>query len=286
MTNPPKLKVFYTIFWGYQHAFRNMRLIFRIGWPFFLILWGCMASVAFFALAELEFPVKLAEVLFFLVCGLFAVRWHRAILMNERGSTGIKIGGRDITYLFLCITPHFFLEVVEVILPPYDDAAGLIIVAAVYLVLSLAILAWYCCFSMVLPAVAVDDRNMTLDRAWSLWRGNRLRILFFLIIGSLILITLWLGSIEAINKINVLLVDFAEIDDIELSFTNPTTAVLFAAIFSLPHLFSVFVLFYAFAATAGALSLSYAGMVRHALQKDRSYHPPKAVLARVSAGIS
>lgn len=134
---------------------------------------------------------------------------------------------------------------------------------------------------MILPAIAVNDRDMTLDRAWQLWRGNRIRFLLLLTFSYAIFAGLWFGVTWVGTNFGNHLFDLFEINTDNIS-SFGIDFWLFILAFNVVIPFQVFVLFFAIAATAGTLSLSYASMVRHALKVDRDYQPPKAVRDRLS----
>jgi hypothetical protein len=205
---PPKLKVFRTVLESYVLVFRNWRFVLRAGVPWVLLViallvayewaaqrFGMVKGEPMFAVANL--PHELGSSLIQVAClTLFAIRWHRHILLSDVNSTSFapsQIAPSQIAPNQIALgqtTPsqaaHYagFAFLIEaLVLATFTIGAMLSTfepVAAYWIVpptvsFVLAVYMW-CRVMFVLPAIALG-RDSTFGAAWRSTSGNVWRLM-------------------------------------------------------------------------------------------------------------
>jgi len=293
MSNPT-FKIWATLWWGYRYAFKNIRLIFRAGWIAMAVIFLLMILTPVLYALDIEIPINALMPLAFWASSYFAVPWHRAILMNENNPQVFRFRRPEFFYFLLVLVLSYSGDAgiyifsyglesigISVDTPDQNSVWGNVMMVILSPGVLLFCILLACYISMILPAIAVGDHNMSPARAWRLWRGNRWRFAFFLLIGSALMAGIWTSVNAATSLVNgqiieALEIDFQNLNSLEIDFIK------FVFAFSAMVPLLVFILFYIVASTVGALSISYAGIVRHAIEVDENYSPLESIRDRVT----
>ncbi|MEK9660781.1 MAG: hypothetical protein VW644_03435, partial [Alphaproteobacteria bacterium] len=126
---------------------------------------------------------------------VFAIAWHRRCLLpHESATVGAALRWRARHWRFFAMTLTLAIGAILVVFI-VNTAAGLAIRAAtggggigviVSIVLVFLVLTIFARFLPVFPAIAVDDRRMTLAAAWRLTRGNGMTLFMMLFTVSIV----------------------------------------------------------------------------------------------------
>ncbi len=192
-----KLPVFATTRDVYAVTLRHAGELLRFAWPWLIALTGVSAALYWsFYPAEREAIAVgatgsdalwlLTLLASTLIGALIAVPWHRRILLGEPQTfgSGIAIDGRKISYaikavLLLAAMTMPGLALFVIIPPPASESeytlqdalwmAAIIVWFAMVVVLSSRL-------SLILPATAVGDDDVSVSRSWQMTRRNTLRL--------------------------------------------------------------------------------------------------------------
>ena len=282
----PKLRVFATVWWGYSYAFRHIPLMFRAGWPFLLAIWISQTAPLFVIHLPLSTLSSIATgmlVFSFFKWPLgahFAVAWHRSILFGERKPTLLRFGKPEFlyalaslllalpNYAFYWLRPHIF---------GYEEAVLLGGISR-YAILAIVFLA-----TPFLPALAVDDRAMSLRHFFRQLRGNWLRLVCVDVISTAVAFPIfwvaWHGFfyiVDGILRKDVFSIGYQRFDEIGIGFFK-ALAVSFCSTSA-----AAFVTLYVVAAGLSMLSLIYAGIVRRTLASQVDYAAVDRLAARLA----
>lgn len=125
-----------------------------------------------------------------------AIAWHRFVLREERRAfANPNTLARYVVQGFVAVLPGAAIllvgtPVIAILLRGLGDRAGAAVITAVIILLAIAGAAVAVRLFLVLPAVAIGDRSMTLRRSWAATRGQAIPIL----IGCItVQIPPWLG---------------------------------------------------------------------------------------------
>lgn len=277
--NKVKFKIWATLIWGYKYSFQNIPSICQIGWlPMFIVCVGFL-SVPYFVAIGYEsltsaylFPASFAA-------SYFAVPWHRKILLNEKNVEQIRVRRPELIYFGLLLFMNYFDVAIELLATFLEVSTDNVIFQTsmwTSMVLILVIV------SMMVPAIAIDDRQMTLGRAWGLWRGNRIRFLFFILLSGVVYGTLWTLLVKTNSFVSFRLADMINVDYGNISFYG-ADFLKFMFSYGVTSPILTVLMFLLFSSFVGALSISYAGIARNAMNTDQRYEPPKAMGHRLTA---
>lgn len=172
---------------AYGEAVENIGSFWRISLIWMLVAYGAEFTGDFLAASSGEWRYLLIGlVAYWLAVTAVAVSWHRVVLLGDRpeGLIWLRFGQRErrfakISLAFLAV---LFGPPLVLFGPSWIAGGGLPhnfagVIWSMYL-LALISMAFLCRLSLLLPAIAVDDRGMTLARAWAATNGNLLRIFF------------------------------------------------------------------------------------------------------------
>ena len=216
-TNVPntyKLPVWKTIIDSYRITLSNLPALMRISWPWLIVLIIGIA-VLNWGLWPLEQAARKADKgyssILFILTGLvsacigsaIAVPWHRYVLLNEKSDgTSIALHNKHVLRYFLWVAAMlavFFMPVLAITgTTAPTNATDNDVEFILGLVLSLAVSAWWIAWmfvsprlSLILPAIALGQSNVTLAGAWNATHKNtwRLAIATF----AVLLLSLFLG---------------------------------------------------------------------------------------------
>ncbi len=199
-----KLPVLRIVGRSFSYTFRNIGLLIRISWAWFLVL-ACLAVVMpyldegwtfskYAESAEENDDVFLAGDLIFLLLHLgalasIAVVWHRVLLLGERpGWFNLQLGLRQLGYvayglLVLLLFVTFLAPGVAVMVHGMDPEGGFDDDVRLYSVLALVVggvlgaLAVLGRASLVFAGVAVREKWLSVIASFRLTKSNTLRIL-------------------------------------------------------------------------------------------------------------
>ena len=208
--NSRKLPVWRTAADTYRVTVRNLGAFIRIAWPWIiLLLFGSAAlywhlydtEQAAIAAGRIGSPLLFyATAVLSTVIGAFvAVPWHRLLLLGERPSTLLALDRRHWMYAVYAVV------LAAAIWLPFALPFHLISQATpgffattigLGALLFFALLAVATRLSLILPAIALDPEKAQLSEAWSLTRGNTLRLL---VSSAIVLFGLMLAVIVAAN---------------------------------------------------------------------------------------
>jgi len=278
MADVPKFRVWATIGWGYRYALKHLHLLFRAGWISLIILTIIFLSAPFTVAIWGEALVTqlLPAVIF--AGSYLAVPWHRAILLNDTQPKTFRFRRAEFVYFAIALTPIAFSETIDFLYPDWGASFGALFVVLWCLVFNYLII--LCCF-MILPAVAIEDRSMTLTRVWRLWEGNRFRYLLFLILNSVIYSVCWQG----VNMANFAFMRWL---GAALDIDNSKTGILgvdfmkFMVAYGASSPLLAVILCFLMACCVGGVSISYAGIAKRGIEIDGRYDPPAALRDRIS----
>ncbi|MCZ6744568.1 MAG: hypothetical protein O7D31_07820 [Alphaproteobacteria bacterium] len=186
----PKLPVWRTVVTSYLHVFAYFGRFLAFAWlPFLLILVGIVSDI--FPESPLMWMISIISGL--AAFALFAVCWHRFLLLGERGGVLSQLLSAHtwrvfgLCALFLFVGSYFpLVATISIILPPFSNyslefldwpmvLSGLAYVFFVYFVLF--------CLGLRFPATALD-RPLSLIQSWRKLAGNRWRFATVLILTS------------------------------------------------------------------------------------------------------
>ncbi len=186
----PKLPVWRTVVRSYLHVFAYFGRFLAFAWlPFLLILVGIVSDI--FPESPLMWMISIISGL--AAFALFAVCWHRFLLLGERGGVLSQLLSAHtwrvfgLCALFLFVGSYFpLVATISIILPPFSNyslefldwpmvLSGLAYVFFVYFVLF--------CLGLRFPATALD-RPLSLIQSWRKLAGNRWRFATVLILTS------------------------------------------------------------------------------------------------------
>ncbi|MEQ1673013.1 MAG: hypothetical protein ABL893_19350 [Hyphomicrobium sp.] len=207
----PKLPVWKTIADVYIVTARHLGDLLRFSWPWLVVL--IAVSMALYSAyyqserallaaggtrSNLLWALMLATST--LIGALIAVPWHRRILLNEPQtlSQGLSLDARKVVYVVkaMAISASLVLPLIALMWAIPSETAGEAAtkVEPEFSVFDLWPLIFFITFfavifalnrvSLILPATAVENRSVTLARAWRGSRGNTLRLGFVSIIAT------------------------------------------------------------------------------------------------------
>jgi hypothetical protein len=189
---------------SYRYLLQHLGLFWRIGWFWFaLTLVLGMIAGKFLTAGVQRYSTELLDLPLVIA---FAVAWHRATLLGEAptGWIGGQLGKREARYagwvLLLMIVA--FVVMVLGIAASYavtGEVAGGAQIAVVLALLFLVILV-ATRFVLLLPAVALGDRNASLRWSWRLTKGHSLGLFLAFCSVSLPLLLLKYGLVVALRS--------------------------------------------------------------------------------------
>lgn len=217
----------------------------------------------------------------------FAVAWHRSILLNDKRPKLLRFGRNEINYLGVTLGLWLSVWLIEYFIDSIDiTTRSLFMVFILFLFafgLYLFILSISLLVPVLLPAIAIKDAKMSLDKAWKHMRGWRLRFLVFWAIQT----TVWAGPFMGLlyctkyvrepvwNLFGLRFEEQADSLNIYLIMAAET-------LISIPPVM-------AFVVTTGGvlagLSISYAGLASHVLKHDKAYEPVPAFNKQLSVTV-
>lgn len=232
------------------------------------IIYASSLLMSYLVALQIDFSEIIFSTLLVWALCYIAVPWHRSILLSETQPTLVHIGRPELLYFSVLLS----IDLIGRSLKYFVDDIRFFEESIVVITLSVFGLILICYISTILPAIAAEDKSIPLKRAWKLWKGNRLRFFIFLNFGTLLMGVVFFG----VGGIALYGARYAfEILEFKNTFDNMHGYKLvtflgvigfFAPVVIIAGLFS-------FAATVGALSRSYAGIVQRAIDQDESYCP-------------
>ncbi len=267
----PKLKVFAIVWWGYSYAFRHIPLMFRAGWPLFLVvvLFYLAGFITAFPDGSPVFRAinLIAPWLIFPLGSHFAVAWHRSILLGEMKPNILRLGRPEISYFLVSLLFLLFSKSGSRIEAFSQEAPLLSIAPSIFY---LAILVAIALATPILPALAISDRAMTVKTIWRQLRGNWIRFIIVVILLSISATSVfWIAKKTSYPLDTVLWWAF------HLNIENVGQArfdVFRVALAGLPRsLFLGAITIVLLSTQLGALSIVYAGIVRRTLESKVDY---------------
>ncbi|MBC8158831.1 MAG: hypothetical protein H8E94_05815 [Alphaproteobacteria bacterium] len=266
-----KLKVFAIVWWGYSYAFRNIPLMFRAGWPLFMVtvlfyLAGFMAafpdgSSIFHGVAQIS------SWLIFPLGSHFAVAWHRSVLLGEMKPKIFRLGRPEISYFLVSLLFFVFIKSSSWIESMFQGAPFTSLASQIFL---LVLVTTIILATPILPALAISDRAMTVLTIWRQLCGNWIR---FIIVAILLTISasaaFWIANKVSFPSDTILWWAF----HLEIgNFGQARFDVFRVALAELPRsLFLGAITIVLLSAQLGALSIVYAGIVRRTLASKANY---------------
>jgi len=283
MSRQPKFRIWATVWWGYRYAFANPALLLRCGGVFTASWFAIFVATAVQILRGEKISSTPVYVLFFavLLISYFAVAWHRSILLGEKKPKVVRYVGPELLYALILIVVGPAALLVGLLEPAKDIASGGVSsqwVLYSFLILASAVL--YVFVLIILPGIAIEDKNMGLGRAWRLLRGNRWRFFFFVFLSECVAVSVFSVG----NKLASLLRGFLW-NVMNLLPTYPESAedwMVFAVTEPFCTLITVVVMLVVLAGLTGSVSISYAGIVRLGVENDASYKAPENLSRHLS----
>ncbi len=246
-----KVPVWRTAIDSYRFVFANLDRFFALGWLPLVIAFAASMTLAVLVDVGGGTNAPVADWVSYLALSaaswamyiVFAVRWHRFFLLNERESVFTHVlGMRNWRFLgytvllsFAPVVPMLvvgligfgvFVSVVE------SQGAGAVELALILLFGLSGFAAFILMFVMfrfylVLPGTAVD-RPLTLGEAWRNMRGNSWRFIgaFFLVAIPLIIVALILATFGGISEFSSMTSGAPEPTIGVLVVTNAVTAII------------------------------------------------------------
>jgi hypothetical protein len=205
-----KLPLWDTICLSYSSYFRNFPDVLRISWLWLAVvtpLWGVVIWLSLSLKATLaagmkrgappSFPVliTLAILVFTFAGASIAVAWHRRLILGEPpGFSGSNVATKGLwryVGIGFAISLIAFLPLLVVVLPTFlllsfvisGPALKAAVFAAAFFLISLTAFAVFLRLSLLLPARAVGDLDLTFNETWKRSRGNTWRM-FWGIVAS------------------------------------------------------------------------------------------------------
>ena len=233
-----KLNIWRTILGAFLVLTDNLSLFVRTAWFLILILTPLNVLRVTFKPQQLEHntpeylevlstqtTVGFAElILSYLTIAIFAVMWHRLVLLKEKNQRLFywNLKTREwhfILSLFLLAIiiaiPLVSLSILIVYLDIFPKDKGPTIAAILVTIIALCLFAR---ILLIFPAIAVENKNVTLFESFEYTRGNVLRLVFILLIAStpVWLISWFFETIRdeyiKINKITIGAISFSLLD--------------------------------------------------------------------------
>ena len=201
-----KVPVWRTAIGSYGFVFANLDRFFALGWLLLLITFALSMASGFLFKIGVEESASVADwanyftltAISWAMHAVFAVRWHRFFLLDERESVFTDVlGARNWRFLgfmvllsFVPMVPLMILALVGFGVSPLETGPQAIetinwmpiILFGLYMLALPIIIFVLLRFYLVLPAIAVD-RPLTLGEAWRNMRGNTWRF-----IGAMVLV--------------------------------------------------------------------------------------------------
>jgi hypothetical protein len=186
-----KIAFWRTVGDAYRDLFDNLGrfLILSGAWLIAIVLTFVVAALLSFVSIVLAYVVVIIGAVLFYFSGVlvFAVAWHRAILLDEPPRMSLRFGRREWRFLGYSILIGLVFSGAAVAGGAAFAAlaiglgaafGGGTVVAAVSPIVIIA--AWAICarLSLALPAAAVDEPGGLLRAAWRRGKGNAVRLFF------------------------------------------------------------------------------------------------------------
>ena len=195
-----KVPVWRTAIGSYGFVFANLDRFFALGWLLLLITFALSMASGFLFKIGVEESASVADwanyftltAISWAMHAVFAVRWHRFFLLDERESVFTDVlGARNWRFLgfmvllsFVPMVPLMILALVGFGVSPLETGPQAIetinwmpiILFGLYMLALPIIIFVLLRFYLVLPAIAVD-RPLTLGEAWRNMRGNTWRFI-------------------------------------------------------------------------------------------------------------
>ena len=188
---------------SYRYVLQHLDLFWRIGWFWFaLTLILGMIAGRFFTTGFQRYAAELLDLPFVIA---FAVAWHRATLLGEipAGWIGGRLGRREVRYAswVLLLMLAAFIVIVLGVAASYAATGDVASATQIAVVLALLVVVIFVAtrFVLLLPAVAVGDRDAGLRWSWRLTKGHSLGLFLAFCSVSLPLLVLKYGLIVALQ---------------------------------------------------------------------------------------
>ncbi len=205
-----KVPVWRTAVESYRFVFASLDRFFALGWlPFLITFAAYMAADVLLDMGGEEDPSVVEwvasiglEAPSMAMYAVFAVRWHRFFLHDDRESVFSEIlaarNWRFLGYmLLLTIAPFVPMFAIILIISGTFPSGGTIrfvlaILIVLFVIAGFVLLSVMLRFSLVLPSTALD-RPLGLGEAWHRMRGNTLRFIgAFLLVSIPSVILVWI----------------------------------------------------------------------------------------------
>lgn len=276
-----KFKIWATIWWGYKYTFQNTGLLLRTGWLLITTLCLLFAALPYFIAFEVEYFEIAAIPIVAWAFTCFAVSWHRGILLNEQRPRAVRFGRPEFLYFAISLSIYLLTDLPDFLATTNIISQNQTITLFLLFALSILIFLIASFATAALPSIAIDDRAMSIIRAWKLWKGNRFRLILFLNFGAGIGMALVSATLAFSNFASRQLLDLFNIN-YKLNGTYEIDFFKFMLAYVITSPLIVISLFLLMASYIGALSISYAGIIRRGISVDKEYHPKKEIRDRVS----
>ncbi len=238
-----KIPIWKTVGSSYGILFQNLHEFARLTWILMIITYGINFGIAFYA-AKNQMPqiIKLGWIIQTMCLSIFAVAWHRMVLLGERHHGTwffIKFGKREFVFVLISILITILIYggsfVIGFGLTAITDSQNS--VTPLWNLLGLILLGILGSrFALIYPRISID-KNVGFSESWRMCKGNMLRLYF----GSLLVLT----PLIIVNTI---------LSRIAFSYAQVPGQLVLAVIF---EFVGAICIFGATGAGAGFLSLSY-----------------------------
>jgi hypothetical protein len=189
---------------SYAYVLQHLGLFWRIGWFWFALTLIVGMAAGQFLTTELQ--RNAAQLLDLPLVIAFAVAWHRATLLEEvpTGWIGGHLGWREAHYAGWVLLLIFaaFAVIMLGTLGSYALTRDVTSGAEIAVVLALLIIVILVAtrFILLLPAVALGDRNASLRWSWRLTRGHSLALFAAFCLVSVPILVLKYGVVFAVQS--------------------------------------------------------------------------------------
>jgi hypothetical protein len=198
-----KIPFWKTVGYAYKILFQNFHEFIRLSWILMIITYGISFGIAYYAArAQMPHIIKSAWIVQTVCLSVFAVAWHRLVLLRERHQGAwffIKFGKREFVFVLISILVTMLMyggsfvigSGLTAITGSQNSTTPLWSFACLVL---LGILGSR--FALVYPRISID-KNIGFSESWSMCKGNTLRLYFgnLLVLSPLMIISSILSKI-------------------------------------------------------------------------------------------
>jgi len=196
-------------FWGtignaYSTSFNNFGYLLKFSWPLMVIfILGFVVIGLIIDQFRLPYLVVLQFILGFLLWAMWAVNWHRSIILNEKTAHLAFVRLRNIEFNFLgyslllvlIIIIPILLSIGVPILLSKTGAVGFIhrtifmptgvspglsssVIFIISMIPAFLVYIFTARLVLVLPASAIEDSTVNISRSWRITTGNTIQLFF------------------------------------------------------------------------------------------------------------